>query len=251
MTSMYMAYVDDSGASKRGTTLAALLVEPTHWCGVLDAWLAGRRAVHGDFGVRKDAELHAADLYKGRGVFCATPEQETAFGRRQRAATGRIVLSHLSKYEHFQVVTVGTRKVSKPAVYAQFIAYLEDWATEQQTELVIFYDGPQGIHQEDGTEPTREKLAAQWEDALRNAAPYRRVHRELKITQRRVVEDPIMQDSRYSQLISSPMVPTTPPPGTARHLGTEYHCSARGDSCLHDHTRALAPIYRRQWRRLA
>lgn len=203
MTTVYMAYVDDSGDSKHGTTLTALLVEPAHWSGVLDAWLEGRRAVHGEFGVRKHAELHAADLYKGRGQFCETPEQQARFGGRQRAATGRIVLSHLSKFEHFHVVTVGTSEVSKPAVYARFIAYLEDWAAEQQTELVIFYDGPQGTHHEDGSEPTRDQLAAQWEDALRNAAPYRRVHRDLDIGRRRVVEDPIMQDSRYSQLIQA------------------------------------------------
>ncbi|MCG7284709.1 DUF3800 domain-containing protein [Cellulomonas sp. ACRRI] len=198
-----MAYVDDSGDSKNGTTLSALLVEPEHWSGVLDAWLAGRREVHAAFGVRKHAELHATRLYKGRGKFCESPEQDAAFGGRQRAATGRIVLSHLSQYEHFHVVTVGTTTVSKSTVYAQFVAYLEDWAASRQTELVIFYDGPQGIQQDDGSEISREELAAQWESALRNAAPYRRVHRDLDIGRRRVVEDPIMQDSRYSQLIQA------------------------------------------------
>ncbi len=203
MTSVYMAYVDDSGDSRNGTTLSAILVEPARWSGVLAAWLEGRRAVHREFGVRKHAELHAANLYKGRGVFCETPEQQSRFGGRQRAATGRIVLNHLSQYEHFHVLTVGTSGTSKPTVYARFVAHLEDWAATEDTELVIFYDGPQGIHQDDGSEPTREQLSTQWEDALRNAAPYRRVHRDLDIGRRRVVEDPIMQDSRYSQLIQA------------------------------------------------
>lgn len=198
-----MAYVDDSGDSRHGTTLSALLVKSNHWCGVLDAWLEGRRAVHREFGVRKNAELHAVHLYKGRGAFCETPDQQAAFGPPQRAATGRIVLSHLAQFEHFHVVTVGTSEVSKPAVYARFVAYLEDWAADRDTEVMIFYDGPQGIHQDEGSSPPREDLAGQWEAALRNAAPFRRVHRDLDIGRRRVIEDPIIQDSRYSQLIQA------------------------------------------------
>src|SRR5690625_2051843 len=119
---MYLAYVDDSGDSKHGATLTALLVESEHWAGVLDAWLAGRRAVHQEFGVRKHAELHAMELYKGRGKYCETPQQEARFGKTLRAAAGRIVLSHLSKYEHFRVLTVGSRVLSKPTLYAMFVA---------------------------------------------------------------------------------------------------------------------------------
>lgn len=202
MRDMYLAYVDDSGDSKHGATLTALLVEPEHWAGVLDAWLAGRREVHKTFGVRKHAELHATQLYKGRGKFCETSEQEARFGTGLRAATGRIVLSHLSKYEHFRVLTVGSAVLSKPTLYAMFVAYLEDWAAKEDTRLMIFYDGQQGIPR-DGSESTPERLAELWETAVRDATPYRRVHRELDITSRRVVEDVIMQDSRYSQLIQA------------------------------------------------
>lgn len=199
---MYVCYVDDSGDSRHGTTLSALLIEAQHWSGVLDAWLGGRRAIHEEFGVRKHAELHALDLYKGRGRFCETPEHEDRFGTTQRAAAGRIVLNHLSHYPHFHVATVATREVSKPAVYARFVAWLEDWAATQDTHLMVFYDGQQGLHH--GTEePTPDELAELWQTAIRNATPYRRAHRDLDLSTRRIVEDVVMQDSQYSQLIQA------------------------------------------------
>lgn len=145
MSGMYLAYVDDSGDSKRGTTLTALLVESEHWTGLLDAWLGGRREIHRQFGVRKHAELHAAALYKGRGRFCETPEQERKFGTDLRAASGRIVLSHLSRFDHFRVLTVGSAVTSKPTLYAMFVAHLEDWAARHETQLLILYDGQQGL----------------------------------------------------------------------------------------------------------
>jgi hypothetical protein len=202
---MYLAYVDDSGDSRHGTTLTALLVPSEHWRAVLDAWLEGRRAIHDQFGVAKHAELHANELYKGRGSYCETPEQDRAFGSTQREAAGRIVLAALARQPDFHLVTMGTPERSKPATYARFVALLEDWAERINTELLIFYDGPQGIEHDPDKAPSRdrEELASQWEDALRNAAPFRQVHRGLDIGRRRVIEDPIMQDSRYSQLIQA------------------------------------------------
>jgi hypothetical protein len=189
---VYLCYVDDSGDSRNGTTLSALLVEAEHWSGLLDAWLAGRREIHKTFGVRKHAELHANQLFKGRGEF----------GTAQRAATGRVMLSQLSAFEHFHVVTIASPQTSKPAVYAQFIAWLEDWAAREDAHLMVFYDGQQGLHHGAG-EPTPEALSELWKTAVRNAAPYRRVHRDLDLGTRRVVEDVIMQDSQYSQLIQA------------------------------------------------
>ncbi|CAM3724112.1 DUF3800 domain-containing protein [Isoptericola cucumis] len=199
---MYLCYVDDSGDSRRGTTLSALIVEAQHWSGLLDAWLTGRREIHRTFGVRKHAELHANQLYKGRGKYCETSEQERSFGTSQRAATGRIMLSHLSRFEHFQVVTVASPLTTTPTVYAKFIAWLEDWAERLDAHLMVFYDGQQGLHH-GATDPSPEELSELWKTAVRNATPYRRAHRDLDLSTRRVVEDVIMQDSQYSQLIQA------------------------------------------------
>lgn len=138
---VYLCYVDDSGDSRNGTTLSAVLVRAEHWSDLLDAWLEGRREIHRLFGVGKHAELHANQLYKGRGRYCESAEQEARFGTPQRAATGRIMLSHLARFSDFHVVTIGSPLTATPTVYAQFVARLEDWAVGEDTHRMVFYDG--------------------------------------------------------------------------------------------------------------
>ena len=199
---MHFCYVDDSGDSHNGTTLTALIVEDQHWTGLLGAWLQGRRDIHREFGVPKSKEIHAVDLYKKRGSFCETPEQEKKFGENNRAAAGRMLLSALSKHQDFTVVTVASAEVVKPRVYAKFIAWLEDWAVLNDTYLLVFYDGQQGLGKP-GESLTLEEQQALWESAGREAAPYREVHRGLDLDSRRIIEDVVMQDSKYSQLIQA------------------------------------------------
>ena len=150
----------------------------------------------------KSRALHSTELYKGRGHFCETAEQEAAFGGGQRAAVGRLMLSALAKQGDFTVATVGVADRVKPVTYARFIAWLEDWALVHDTHLLIFYDGQQGLDRP-GSSPAPERQRELWETAIRDATPYREVHRGLDIKSRRVVEDVIMQDSRYSQLIQA------------------------------------------------
>ncbi|WP_206074651.1 DUF3800 domain-containing protein [Antribacter gilvus] len=199
---VHLAYVDDSGDSRHGTTLSALIVEDQHWSGLLEAWLQGRRAIHKEFGVPKNRELHSTELYKGRGALCETAAQNARFTQRSRAAAGRIMLAELGRFEHFDIATIATSEVRKPLVYAKFIAWLEDWAAARNTHLMVFYDGQQGLAAPD-SEPTPEELTELWTTAVRNAGPYRKVHRELELSSRRIVEDVIMQDSQFSQLIQA------------------------------------------------
>nr|WP_249776835.1 DUF3800 domain-containing protein [Leifsonia sp. C5G2] len=197
-----MCYVDDSGDSRYGVTLTGLLVEDARWAEVLNAWLEGRRRIHREFGVPKTAELHAATLYKGRGQYCETSAQNARFGTAKRAATGRIMLSTLSKNATFDVFRVGVTDVSKPISYARFVAWLEDWAERADSQLMVMYDGQQGLGRPgEQLGPPRDREL--WETAIRDATPYREVHRSLDIGQRRIIEDVMMQDSRYSQLIQA------------------------------------------------
>ncbi|MCJ1709531.1 DUF3800 domain-containing protein [Microbacterium sp. VKM Ac-2923] len=198
---MHLCYIDDSGHPQTGITLTALLIGEDHWNQVLSAWLDGRREIHREFGVPKTAELHAVKLYKGRGEFCETAEQEAKFSSIARAAAGRVMLSHISKNSSFTVVSVGAKSRSTDELYARFIAFLEDWAETRDTRLLVFYDGQTGVD-EDG-ERTAEERSDLWERAIRAAAPYRAVHRNLDLSSRRVIEDVVMQDSKYSQLIQA------------------------------------------------
>lgn len=198
---MHLCCLDDSGDSRNGVTITALLIEERQWSAVLNAWLDGRRAIHREFGVLKRSEIHANDLYKGRGSFCASPGEDKSFGTDKRNAAGRILLTSLASAS-FTAITFGTASVSKPDAYARTIAWLEDWASAQDTYLLVFYDGQQGLSSPD-EHVTADRSRELWDRAVRDAKPYREVHRSLEIEERRILEDPVMQDSRYSQLIQA------------------------------------------------
>lgn len=199
---MHLCYVDDSGDSKNGTTLTALIVEDRHWRGLLSTWLEGRRELHAEFGVAKNTELHTFKLLKNRGKFCETDEQNVAFNKHSRAAAYRMLLTKLARFEHFTIITVAMQTTRKPQIYARFLAHLEDWAEAQDTHIMVFYDGQQGLAL-DGHELSQTEQNDLWETAVRDAAPYRRAHRDLDLMSRRIIEDVFMQDSRYSQLIQA------------------------------------------------
>lgn len=199
---MHLCYIDDSGDSKHGVTLTAIIIHEDHWSNVLSAWLVGRRDIHSKFGVGKKNELHANHLYKGRKEYCDTPAQQAKFGQSPRDATGRMMLAALAKHPDFTVVTIGTSERSKSKAYARFVAWLEDWAARKSTRLMLFYDGQQGLDYPD-SDPDEARQTELWDTAIRAAKPYREVHRGLDIDTRLIVEDVIMQDSRYSQLIQA------------------------------------------------
>lgn len=199
---VHLAYVDDSGDSKHGTMLTALLVEDRHWNNVLASWLQGRREIHREFDVPKTQELHANNLYKGRGHFCDSAEAEDAFSSGRRAATGRIMLSWLAKADGLTIATIATPHRSSTQAYATFIRWLDAWAAKMQTTAMVFYDGQQGYGPDDSSR-TPEQIRAQWDAAFRGSAPYRDVHRSLNLSTRHVIEDVVMQDSRYNQLIQA------------------------------------------------
>ncbi|AGL14151.1 DUF3800 domain-containing protein [Actinoplanes sp. N902-109] len=50
---------------------------------------------------------------------------------------------------------------------------------------------------------TNESVGQQREAAFRSAVRYRRVHRELDLSRRRIIEDPIIHDSKHSQLVQA------------------------------------------------
>jgi hypothetical protein len=198
---VHLCYVDDSGDSRRGVLLTALIIDASQWSDALDAWLGGRREIHRIFGVPKVRELHANELYKGRGRFCEAATANAAFGDVQRAAVGRIMLSRFSKEGSFTVLSIGTSDRSPSVAYTRLVAFLEDWAEDHETHLMVFYDGQDGMVLEGDATPS--EAADVWEQAIRAAAPYRRAHRALELGSRRIIEDVIMQDSRYSQFIQA------------------------------------------------
>ncbi|MFJ4680879.1 DUF3800 domain-containing protein [Kitasatospora sp. NPDC088783] len=78
---------------------------------------------------------------------------------------------------------------------------METWALDNDTRVLVFYDGQSGPHDTGALTPAQAQ--EQWNQAVRNAKPYRDHHRALPLASRRVLEDPIMQDSRFSQFIQA------------------------------------------------
>lgn len=202
---MYFCYIDDSGDSKTGSTMSVLLVEDRHWSGLLAEWIVGRRKVHNEWGLGKNTEVHANKLLKGRGRFCDTEEQDKAFNNEARAAAARVLLKNLANYRNFTLWNFGMETTRNHELYVRVIDHIEEWASEQDTYVTVFYDGLQGFKHllDDDEKIDPLKIKEQWLAAGRNASVYRSVHRELDIKSRRVIEDVIMLDSKYNQLIQA------------------------------------------------
>ncbi|MEV7177796.1 DUF3800 domain-containing protein [Kitasatospora sp. NPDC093679] len=233
---MYLCYVDDSG-SDNIRTLTGLLVPAAGWSDVMHCWLEGRRAVEAEWGVAKSTELHAVKLVKGRGRFCVTEEQDKLFQKPSRIAAHEMLLKRLARCENVTVTTVACRTSVLPDVYTCFVEHLEEWAAAKDTHVMVVLDGNPGPADTDGL--TAEAASEAWRHAVRNAAPYRGVHRGLPLASRRVLEDPVMQDSAHSQLIqAADMV-----------AYAAYHHLACSDPTLWPRLKPIGPMSR-SYRRL-
>ncbi|MEJ3747193.1 DUF3800 domain-containing protein [Actinomycetes bacterium KLBMP 9797] len=198
---MHLAYADDSGRDNARTVTG--LVVPAHgWNEFLHCWLEARERLTATWGVRKHAELHGIELARGRGSYCASDEEELVFRRRHvRLRAYDLMLAALAQCENLVVTTVCTDSAHLPTAYRKFVEHLQQWATSVDSRVLIMLDG-QGYPV--GTESiTADKTAAKVLNAYRDAMPFQRVHRDLHLRARRVIEDPFIQDSKLSQLIQA------------------------------------------------
>lgn len=198
---VYLCYVDDSGADEV-RTLTGLLVEDRSWSALLDRWLTARAELEATWGVGKHTELKANKLAKGRGSFCATPAQDRQFHQPARDTAYRVLLERLGGFTALTVTTVAAGIAQLPLVYAALVAHLDRWAAHHETYVLIVYDGHQGLLAPDQSWDA-EVATRHWDSAVRDARPYREVHRGLDLRSRRIVEDVVIHDSRFSQLIQA------------------------------------------------
>lgn len=198
---MYICYADDSG-DNTSRSITAVLVEDKNWSSLMGKWLEDRAYLTKTWGVRKHAELHALELGTQRGSFCETEAQERLFVHDARRRAYEIMTSSLTGIEGLITFTVASRETRLPIVYGKFIEKVEEWAAMRDTQVLVLLDGPDGTSHS-GRNIASEEGQKKWVGAQKNAQPFRRVHRELDVSRRRVVEDVIMQDSKYSQLIQA------------------------------------------------
>jgi hypothetical protein len=174
-------FVDDSG-NQSIAVLAAISFELSEWRRVLTEWLGWRRWMWKQYGLPTDFELHAQEFVSGRGEISyrdsagnmQKPPINSVLGYRKEAY--RRSLAQIDRQEGVSVLAVAWQGRTIAETYAWFIAELDGLLADLDEEAIVVVDGL-------------------------DDSSYRPAHRQLDIKTRRVIEDPLMQSSRHSQLI--------------------------------------------------
>jgi hypothetical protein len=178
---MRIFFVDDSG-DQTIAVLAAISFELNEWHRVLVEWLGWRRWMWKQYGLPTDFELHAQEFISGRGEIVyrdsrrivQSPRIDGVLGLRKEAY--RRSMAQINRQEGVSVLAVAWQGKTIADAYAWFINQLDELLADLGEEAIIVVDGL-------------------------DDSSYRPAHRQLNIKTRRIIEDPLMQSSRHSQLI--------------------------------------------------
>lgn len=180
---MRIHYLDDSGAADTGwSTVSWIAVEVGSWSRGLGVWLDWREEIDRRCGIGKTYELHASRFVTGHGNPSTRSEwNRSKANRLEVAVEGLSVLRSTGCLEigtvYRHVPTAG-RRISRPHredVYAGALECIEAGLVRRDSHGIVIVDG-------DGTDPA-----------------YRRIHRQLDIRHRRIIEDPWFQGPHASQ----------------------------------------------------
>ena len=184
-----MIYIDDSGHPQSGTVVYGWIeFSPDRWADILKTWLDTRKRLWRDFGIPVTEELHTTQYANGRGrISKKIPNRYVHNGVEYWKDFGRDVAEEcLDTIRCTEGLTVGAvwRKghpenlsLTRHEAYVDLISKFEHELTDSESLALVFVDG-------DGSDPS-----------------YRAAHRELKLADRRVIEDAIHLDSGTSQLV--------------------------------------------------
>lgn len=178
---MRIFFVDDSG-DQTIAVLAAISFELNEWHRVLIEWLGWRRWMWKQYRLPTDFELHAQEFISGRGEISyrdsdgivQNPRIDNVLGLRKEAY--RRSLAQINRQEGVSALAVAWQEKTITDAYAWFITELDELLADLGEEAIIVVDGL-------------------------DDSSYRPAHRQLDIKTRRIIEDPLMQSSRHSQLI--------------------------------------------------
>ncbi len=179
-----MLYVDDSGSEKTGIAVFGWIESTPHeWKDGLSSWLDFRKLLYKNYRIPPATELHATELNGGRGQPSTDPAVNASKVLQREALHAAITAT--TQLPNLRLGTVyrdtGLRgkkfELERTALYAKLIQSLESRFARCDQYAVIFMD-------DDGTDPS-----------------YRRAHRNLDLNTRRVLEDPLFQQSHQSQWV--------------------------------------------------
>ncbi len=181
---MKMYYVDDSGAENTGFVVYSWIeITPDAWNTGLRHWLDMRKDLYASYQVPPSAELHATKLQNGR----TTPSTNDAVNNSKQALRNimETALESICTSRALRVGTVYRRtsqrgrnyNVQRQQLYVALVDRLEKHLETSGGLGMIFMDGS-------GSDPS-----------------YKHAHRDLKLADRRIVEDPLFQGSHLSQWV--------------------------------------------------
>jgi len=177
-------YVDDSGSVATGFVVYSWIeCDIEEWRLGLKTWLELRRDLYVRFRIPPAYELHASQFVNGRGRPSTDPEWNLS--KQNRWAVAEELLAAIGDCPQLRVGTVYRRTgarghayhLQRDALYVELIRHVDVRLAGTDELGMVFMDG-------DGT-----------------ASGYYAAHRGLRLSRRRVIEDPLFQASHRSQWV--------------------------------------------------
>jgi len=179
-------YVDDSGSPQTGWIVYGFVeVGAEDWCASLQYWLEFRSYLLAAYDIDAYTELHAYQFVNGRG----NPSRDLAWNRR-KALRHQVAVEVLQAVARMPGVRVG-------AVARYTDARRDAYACEQQDVYRCFLDNVTGWLRAAGEHGTVVM------DGNGTDSRYKKVHRQLKFAERRIIEDPAHQQAHQSYLVQA------------------------------------------------
>lgn len=179
-------YVDDSGSPQSGWIVYGFVeVGAEDWCASLEHWLEFRNYLLNEYGIDAHTELHAYQFINGRG----NPSRNAAWNRR-KAFRRQVAVEALQAVARLPGVRVG-------AVARHTDARRDAYAREQQDVYRCFLNSASDWLRAAGEHGTIVM------DGNGTDVRYKKVHRQLKYDERRIIEDPAHQQAHQSYLVQA------------------------------------------------
>ena len=175
-------FVDDSGDPTVGV-ITALVFPWEVWPKVLKEWLGWRKWLWKQYQLPTDFEIHAQEFVSGHGTVpdyedaegvLRKPEISSKLGLRKEVY--RRSLAQIERQSDVRIITIACEGLGVPGTYSRFVALIDEWLRGLGEWGIFIVDG-------------------------KDDSAYRPAHRKLELRDRRIIEDPLMQSSRHSQLI--------------------------------------------------
>jgi len=184
-----LIYLDDSAEPRSGLVLFGWIsISPPSWQEITLKWLGFRAKLYREFDIKVDKELHASDLVHGRSVISEKiPQQFIKHGIELKKDFGRFIieecLKEISSLTGLSVHASYLREPSMPQRLAKeklYLGLVEKWTKDLDV---------------------RDAFALVFIDGNGSDKMFRKVHREIPGHRRRVIEDSVQLESKYSNLI--------------------------------------------------